>query len=132
MTPLTEAQQHLDKAREFLEVAERALNHGQYNAAASNAVTSGINAKDAICLRLVGKTAKSDNHRSAVAELKKALPPTGVLAATTTSLPQTLSRLLSVKNRSQYESASVTASSAKNAVDWARRLCDGASQVLAG
>lgn len=69
MTALDEARAHLAKAREFLEAAELTNDLQLFNAAASNAVTSGINSKDAICLALTGRTRKSDNHAEAVAEL---------------------------------------------------------------
>jgi hypothetical protein len=64
----------------FLEAAQ--VNHdlGRSHAAASDAVISGINSKDAICLRLTGRTRKSDNHAEAVAELKAAGPAGTALA----------------------------------------------------
>lgn len=60
---------HLLKAQEFLLAGERDIDDALYNAAASNAVLAGINAKDAICLRLTGRTGKSSDHQRAVAEL---------------------------------------------------------------
>lgn len=66
MTPLQAARGHLSKAQEFLAEAKSALANGHLNAATSNAVIAGINAKDAICLVLVGKTSKADDHRQAV------------------------------------------------------------------
>lgn len=66
MTALDEARAHLAKAREFLEAAELTNDLHLFNAAASNAVTSGINSKDAICFALSGRTRKSDNHAEAV------------------------------------------------------------------
>lgn len=74
MTALDEAKAHLAKAREFLEAAELTNDLDLHNAAASSAVTSGINSKDAICLALTGRTNKSDNHNEAVAELRDAGP----------------------------------------------------------
>lgn len=65
------------------------------NAATSNAVIAGINAKDAICLVLTGKTSKANDHRQAVAELRKA----GKIGA---GLAATLDRLLKPKTKSQY------------------------------
>lgn len=64
-----EATAHKVKAQEFLEAAQAALGAGWNNAAASNAVTAGINAKDAMCLALTGRTAAADDHRNAVSEL---------------------------------------------------------------
>ncbi|MEO6142946.1 MAG: hypothetical protein ABIP19_03125, partial [Dermatophilaceae bacterium] len=67
---LTDAAAHLGKAREFLEAAELNNDRDRYNAATSNAVTSGINSKDAICLTLTGRTGKSENHAEALVELR--------------------------------------------------------------
>ena len=47
MTPLNEAHLHLQKAQEFLEAAKLNLHAGLHNPAASDAVLSGINSKDA-------------------------------------------------------------------------------------
>ena len=67
MSAMSGAHAHLAKAREFLEAAE--LEHSQdlYNAATSNAVLSGINSKDAICLKLAGKT-KAQYQTTGIAE----------------------------------------------------------------
>ena len=78
------------KAREFLEAAELNNDVDLHNAATSNAVTSGINSKDAICLTLTGRTGKTDNHSQAVAELKATGPDGRRLAPT-------LDRLLRLK-----------------------------------
>lgn len=51
-TPLQDAKAHLVKAQEFLAAAESEVSAERYNAATSNAVLSGINSKDAICLTL--------------------------------------------------------------------------------
>jgi hypothetical protein len=66
MQPLEAARDHLAKAREFLTAADVELSGGLYSVATSNAVLAGINAKDAICLRLTGRNAKTENHRDAV------------------------------------------------------------------
>ncbi len=83
LTALEEAQLHLAKAREFLDAAETSRDLGRYNAAASDAVISAINCKDAICLALTGRTGKSDNHAQAVDELKRSGPVGAELASTT-------------------------------------------------
>lgn len=72
MKALDAARAHLTKAQEFLEAAELTNDLDLFNAAASNAVTSGINSKDAICLALTGRTRKADNHTEAVTEMKPA------------------------------------------------------------
>jgi uncharacterized protein (UPF0332 family) len=123
MTALSEARAHLEKAREFLEAAQTSLEFDQFNAATSNAAISGINSKDAICLKLTGRTRKADNHTEAVAELK-AVGPTGA------KLAPTLSRLLKLKTKSQYQSVSIAISDAKKAIEWATRLLEGAEEVV--
>ncbi|HET7355380.1 MAG TPA: HEPN domain-containing protein [Nocardioidaceae bacterium] len=124
MSALNEARLHLEKAREFLDAAQGSLDREQFNAATSNAVISGINSKDAICLRLTGATRNSDGHNEAIAELKAAGPAGAKLAPT-------LSRLLKLKTKSQYQSVSVAASDARKAVEWAVRLLEGAEEVVA-
>ena len=59
MSALDEARAHLAKAREFLEAAELTNDLQLFNAAASNAVTSGINSKDAICLATMRRRSRS-------------------------------------------------------------------------
>ena len=122
MTTQSEAQAHLAKAQEFLQAAELSLDLEMPNAACSSAVTAGINAKDAICLMLVGATSKSDNHAAAVAELGSA----GQLGH---DLSSTFSRLLSLKTKSQYQASSVSASDASRAAGWARRMITAALQI---
>jgi uncharacterized protein (UPF0332 family) len=119
---LDEARAHLAKAREFLEAAELTNDLALYNAAASNAVTSGINSKDAICLALTGRTRKSDNHAEAVAELRNA-------GAAGRDGCTTLSRLLKLKSKSQYQAAPVSAADAAKSIDWAARLLESAQSV---
>jgi hypothetical protein len=123
VTPLDDARAHLAKAREFLEAAR--VNHdlGLDSAATSDAVISGINSKDAICLRLTGRTRKSDNHAEAVTELKAA-GPAG------TAVAPTLSRLLKLKTKSQYQLESISAADAARAIEWATRLVEGAETVV--
>ncbi|WP_148613421.1 hypothetical protein [Nocardioides rubriscoriae] len=121
------ARDYLDKARQFLLVAESALN-GADNAAASNAVHAGISAKDAICTVLSGRTAKTDDHRQAVTELRTALGhrPEAAGAA------KALRSLLSTKTPAQYSSKLVDHTKASKAVSDAELLVELAARVLAG
>lgn len=118
-----EALSHLDKAREFLHAARSALDAGWYNAAASSAVTSGINAKDALCLALAGRTAAADDHKSAADELRS-LGPAGREPATA------LDRLLGMKDRAQYDRRSVSGTDARAAVRRAAVLVEAAERAL--
>lgn len=123
MTALEDARAHLAKAREFLDAARFNLDVDLFNAATSDAVISGINAKDAICLRLTGTTRKADAHSEAVAELKASGPAGATVAPT-------LSRLLKLKTKSQYHAVSVAPADATKAIEWATRLLEGAEGVV--
>lgn len=126
MTASNQAQLHVDKAREFLLAARIVLEHGHANAACSLAVTSGINAKDAICLISTGQSHKSDDHGRAVEELRRS-------GRVGHALAPTLSRLLSQKSKSQYASLTVSRSDADDAIRRATRLLtDAAECVRAG
>lgn len=123
MTARDDARAHLAKAREFLEAADLTSDLQLHNAAASSAITSAINSKDAICLTLTGRTNKADNHNEAVAELKAAGPAGRGLAST-------FGRLLRLKPRSQYQAGSVSASDAAKAIEWATRMLDVARGLV--
>lgn len=117
------AKDHLAKAKEFLEAAEVTNEYELYSAAVSNAVTSGINSKDAICLKLTRRTGKADDHTAAAAELKASGPLGAGLAGT-------LKRLMGLKPKAQYQSKKMTRKEAEGAVSWARRLYEGAESVV--
>jgi uncharacterized protein (UPF0332 family) len=123
MTALSDAAAHLAKAREFLEAAELTHDLELHNAATSNAVTSGINSKDAICLALTGRTGKADNHNEAVADLKAAGKAGRELATV-------FGRLLRLKPKSQYQAASISAADAAKSIDWATRMLDVAKVLV--
>lgn len=125
MSALHDAQAHLAKAKEFLEAAELSLDAALFNAATSDAVVSGINSKDAICLKLTGQTMKSDAHNTAPAELRRA----GKAGA---DLEATFKRLLNLKSRSQYQAMSVQRRQAREAVAWAERMYVAARAVVNG
>jgi uncharacterized protein (UPF0332 family) len=122
-TPLQQAKEHLAKAREFLEAAKISRDFEMFAPAVSAAVTSGINSKDAICLRLTGRTGKTENHQMAIAELKAAGPAGAQLATT-------FDRLLKVKPKAQYQTKKMTLDEAEKAVQWAQRMYDGAEAVV--
>lgn len=122
-TPLQDARAHLAKARKFLDAAELEFNAEWYNAATSSAVLSGINAKDAMCLKLTGATGKGQDHSTAVPELKKA----GKAAA---AVAPTLGRLLKMKTRAQYQTTAIATRDAESAVRWAGQLYAAAEQIV--
>ena len=125
MSRSLKVRQHLNKADEFLAAARLGLDAGLANAAASNAVLSGINSKDAICLALTSRTSKSQNHLQAVDELRRA-------GRSGKNLAPILQRLLQLKSRAQYENDSVSLRDATSAVVWATRLFEAACEVANG
>jgi len=120
-----QVRQHLNKAEEFLIVARLGLEAGLANATTSNAVLSGINSKDAICLALTSRTSKSQDHLRAVEELRRA-------GRSGKNLAPVLQRLLQLKSRSQYENDSVSLRDATSAVAWATRLFEAACEIANG
>ncbi len=123
MTYLSDAKAHLDKAREFLESARDEYDFDRYNATVSAAVISGINSKDAICLKITRETNKSENHNEAVRELAKSGPDGK-------SLEATFRRLLVLKPKSQYQATPISAASERDAVNWAQKMYDKAVVVV--
>lgn len=115
---------HMAKAREFLEAAELGLEAGYPNSAASNAVTAGINAKDAMCLHALGAKGKSDRHDAAIKELSR-------IGAHGRQLAPTLKRLLVLKTPSQYSAEDITPAQAMKAVEWSRRMVAVAEEAVA-
>ena len=122
MTPSNDAKAHLAKSQEFLASAEDNLALGRLNAATSDAVISGINAKDAICLKLTGRTAKTDNHQAATVELRRA-------GGVGRSAAMTFGRLLTKKTQSQYQTTPVPRADAERAVKHARALSEDARSL---
>lgn len=120
-----EAQAHLAKAREFLDAATLELDVDLHTAATSSAVLAGINAKDALCLRLTGRTGKSEDHRSAVPELAAAGPAGKALETT-------FRRLLGLKTTAQYQAAPISRADAAKAVEWATRMVEAARDAVGG
>lgn len=123
MGTLDQARGHVRKAKEFLDAGELALDHDMFDVATSNAVLSGINAKDAICLKLTGKSDKTQDHNDASAELKKAGPKAATVAGD-------LTRLVSSKAKAQYQSTAMARSEAVRAIERAQRLYDVAVEVV--
>lgn len=129
MSAIEDAKKHLDKAREFLSAADLNKDAKLYDAAISNAATSGVNSKDAICLRLTGRTGKSTRHEDAVGELEAA-GHSARKGSLTASLANELSALLQVKNKAQYDAVSHDHNHAEEAIRHAQTLLDGARTIV--
>ncbi len=123
MSALRDARLHLDKAREFLEAAEANHDLDLYNAAASAAVTAGINSKDAVCLATKGATGRSDNHTDAVGELRRS-------GSIGTAIASIFNRLLGVKTRAQYQTRATTAKASQDALNWAARMYEAVQRAV--
>ena len=129
MSAVDESRIHLEKAREFFDAADQNRDAGLYSAAISNAVISGVNAKDAICLALTRTTGKSDRHDDAIGELEAAGAMTKH-ATTTENLATALGRLLSIKGRAQYAPIRFSREDAEASIQWAQELLDGATTIV--
>jgi len=129
MTALDDAKIHLMKAREYLEAADLANDHELYDSAISSAATSGVNSKDAICLKLTGTSTKTTKHADAVGELQAA----GSMSkhgATPDRLAGLLDQLLAVKNRAQYAAVRFNHEDAATAISQAQQLLSGAIKIV--
>ncbi|MEI4272828.1 hypothetical protein TEK04_13950 [Klenkia sp. LSe6-5] len=110
------AREHLTVARERLLAAEAAPGPSEVaQVAASNAVLAGIAAADAICGTALGETSGEQDHRAAIAQLKR--------VAASGPLVTKLTRLLADKTALQY-GGYCTHETARRAVDQATVLVD--------
>lgn len=114
---------HLAKAQEFLDAAEVLLELDMFDVAISSAALSGVNSKDAICLKLTGRTEKTERHSDAATELAQA----GGNAA---ALAPTLKRLMAAKNKAQYRHTRATPTDARTAVRQAKRMYESAQAIV--
>lgn len=117
------ARSHLRVAKEYLEAARQVVEVERHSPAVSLAITSGINAKDAICLMRTGKTGKSQNHAEAIKELGAAVGPAGK------SEVAALKELLSHKNAAQYDAARISSTTSTAAIRRAERLVTAAEFI---
>jgi hypothetical protein len=103
----------LEKAAEFLLMAEFALEGGCFDAATSLAVTSGINSGDVLCLSRLKALPSGQDHGDTVRILRK----NGFDQAS-----MLLGRLLGVKSKAQYSLGRCTRGDAEAAVKRADRI----------
>jgi hypothetical protein len=116
----------LEEAREFLRVAESLAitetGAAGWHVVGSNAVLAGIAALDGICCAHVKEHYQGDDHGGAAEFLGN--------ASGDTKLGATLGRLLSLKPAANYGATSMSASKARNSVQWAKTLVDKAIDLL--
>lgn len=111
-----EADLRLAQARDYLELAELALEE-KPQAAAGNAVLAAIAAADAICCFRLGQRSRGQDHREALSML--ATVPDGGR-----QMAADLRRLLDIKDAAHYSATLMAQTSARSAVLRARRLFD--------
>lgn len=120
----------MDRAREFLEVAELVVDEKDQDAspvyasaAASLAVLAGIAASDAACCKALQERSRSQNHRDAEQLLAQITPGGGKAAGD-------LRELLNLKDKAQYGFLKLTVAEVRKAMRRATRLVDFAAEVL--
>jgi hypothetical protein len=125
-----EARQRMDRAREFLEVAELVVDEKDRDAspvyasaAASLAVLAGIAASDAACCKALQERSRSQNHRDAERLLAQ-ITPGGKAAA------GDLRELLNLKDKAQYGFLAMSVPEVRKVVRRANKLIDFAAEVL--
>jgi len=118
-----DARSYLSKAREYLQAAEDAFARKHYVAAGGNAVLAGIAAADAIAAARAGSV-WIGAHSEAPAYLERVGGADGTAAA------RQLRRLIPLKNRTEYDPASLTEAESSDAVEAARRSVAAAEKAL--
>ncbi|WP_456285852.1 HEPN domain-containing protein [Microbacterium sp. JZ70] len=103
----------LDKADEFLLMAELALETDSFDAAVSLAVSASINASDALIMRTGGAIPRGPAHDTAVTTLRRLVDR---------HASQQLARALNFKNKSQYDLKRCTRADAEEVLRAAERL----------
>lgn len=117
---------YLQKARENLEAAKESLQAGRWNAATINAVHSGISATDALTVFMIGVRHAGQRHEDALSLLQTLNLPKNELK----NKSRQLSRLLSIKNASEYEERLIRKKEAAMAVRDAERYVEWINDKL--
>lgn len=125
-----QAKQRMERAREFLTVAELVVDEKDEDAsfvyassAASLAVLAGIAASDAACCRVLQERSRSQNHRDAERLLAQ-ITPGGKQAA------GDLRELLNLKDKAQYGFLKMSVPEVQKVMRRASRLIDFAAEVI--
>jgi hypothetical protein len=114
----------LDKAVQFLEVAENTRDFADDEAEVGDALVSlyvlaGIAASDVLCCKALGHYVQGDDHQQAVVELSKVTPGGK-------GLGKDLRALLALKSRAGYGATSVRAEERRRAQRRAESLVEAA------
>jgi len=111
---------YLQKANENLEAAKESLQAKRWNAATINAVHSGINATDALTVFMIGVRHAGERHEDALSLLQTL----NLQKDEVKTKSRQLSRLLSIKNASEYEERLIREKEAGKAVRDAERYVE--------
>jgi len=112
---------NLELAEQFLTTANWALGQGFHNASHTNSVNSAIRAKDAIAIKLAGKSRRLIAHGRAIDEL--AGLPGGV------ELSKAFNRILQDKNRFEYGDELATQARSAEQLARAQRFLEKAKSL---
>lgn len=120
----------MERAREFLEVAELVVDEKDQDAspvyasaAGSLAVLAGIAASDAACCKALQERSRSQNHRDAE-QLLAQITPGGRKAA------GDLRELLNLKDKAQYGFLKMSVPEVRKVMRRANQLMDFAAEIL--
>ena len=119
-----QAQAYLAKAEEYLAAASSELEAGRAIAATSLAIHAGINAADAVTGQRMGRRAAGQDHDQVLSLLREA-------GRDGADAEKSLSRLLPLKTKTEYEPDEVPLPVARKAVERASR-CVAAARRAAG
>jgi len=117
---------YLEKARESLEAAKESLSASRLNAAATNAVHSGVSATDALTVFMIGVRHAGERHQDAITLLQTLSLPRETLS----TRGRQLGRLLSIKNTAEYEERLIREKEATEAVRDAERYLQWIETLL--
>lgn len=118
-----QARAYVIKAEEYLAAANAELEAGRRVAATSLAIHAGINAADAVTGARLGLRAAGQDHDEVLVLLREA----GVDGAT---VAKSISRLLPMKTKAEYEPGDIPPAAAKRAVERAGQCVIVARRVL--
>ncbi|MFC8790483.1 HEPN domain-containing protein [Streptomyces cinereoruber] len=105
----------LQKAEEFLTVADTALSCEFFDAAVSLSVSAAINGSDVLCLEILGRYSSGKGHDEALSLLRKC----GVAG---TTISRHLQKVLRLKSKAQYSPARCRRKEAEDTYQQAERI----------
>lgn len=117
-----ESQIRLSQARDYLELAELALDE-KPQAAAGNAVLAAIAACDAVCCFSLSQRSRGQDHREAIALVTQ-------VAGLGPTIANDLRRILDTKDTAHYSATIMSRTTARQTVERARRLFENVTKAM--